>query len=75
MNIYASFFKGCRFKNTIEDGYSEVAPIVLKLDQNYKMQCLLLFTKLSTTFLPQHVNNLRRYASFKSRTSTAAGTL
>ena len=29
MNRYASFFKGCRFKNTIVDGYSVIAPHVV----------------------------------------------
>jgi len=27
MNTYASFFKGCRVKNTIVDGYSVIAPV------------------------------------------------
>ena len=26
MKRFASFFKGCRFKNTIVDGYSDIAP-------------------------------------------------
>lgn len=29
--------------------------VALKLDQNYEVESLLLFTKVSTTFLPQYV--------------------
>ena len=48
MNRYASFFKGCRFKNTIVDGHSVVA---LKNQQKINKQLNAAETQIFYTVL------------------------